>query len=103
MRNRKIYISGPVTGIPGGNLAAFLDAAAKLMGAGYKVIIPHLFVSGDASHEDAMRACIRRMCAWDVAGVAQLDGWEDSDGARLEADIADECGIEARPLEEWLS
>lgn len=35
-------------------------------------------------------------------GIAMLDGWEDSRGARIEHDLAMSLGIECRPWREWL-
>lgn len=35
-------------------------------------------------------------------GIAMLDGWEESKGARIEHDLAEELGIECRPWREWL-
>lgn len=108
-----LYISGPITGKPDGNLAAFEAAWAKLNGAGHYARIPHYVVPADASHEDAMLMCIgeltRSYCSggWErpmphYDGVALLEGWEQSEGARLERAVAEACGIPCKTVDEWL-
>ena len=38
----------------------------------------------------------------DKFGIAMLDGWEDSKGARIEHDLAEALGIPCKPWREWL-
>ena len=96
-----IYISGPMTGLPAFNFPAFNAAAAQLRAAGWHVINPaeHDEAPGQA-WADYLRKDIRLLM--DCTGVALLDGWERSKGARLERHIALELGMEVHPLGWWL-
>jgi hypothetical protein len=84
-----LYISGPMTGLPGCNYAAFNDAAKRLRAGGWNVVNP-------AEHFDGRTDLPRHMyLALDVADLIErcrsivfLAGWQQSEGARLEAQIA---------------
>lgn len=97
----KIYISGPMTGMPEHNFPAFHAAAAALRKLGYEVANPaeiNAAVGGD--WHSYLRADIKALC--DCDGLALLSGWEDSKGAHLEVHVAHRLGIRVRTLEAWL-
>lgn len=102
----RLYVSGPVTGRDNRNLDAFREAQRSLVDAGHTAIIPHQIVTSSATHERAMRACINDLTWWlggfEYTGVALLEGWEDSAGARLEKAVAEACGIPCKTVGEWL-
>lgn len=97
---RRIYISGPMTGLPELNFPAFFEAARELRAVGYVVINP-AEVNPDlmARREDCLRADIRALTHCD--GLALLDGWERSAGARREVDDALAMGFIVAPLRCW--
>ena len=102
-----IYISGPITGHQDLNRPAFTDAARLLTEAGHEPVNPH-DVKLDHTPTDPeelwrayMRADLVLMLGCD--GVALLDGWCDSRGARIERKLALDLGKPVRPLEGWLS
>lgn len=95
MVGKTIYISGPMTGLPGNNAAAFFAAAYSLSAAGHRPVNPvevaaHL--PPDASWHAFMRADIKALC--DCDALALLPGWERSAGAQLELHIAHRLGLE---------
>jgi hypothetical protein len=83
----RIYIAGPMTGLPDLNFPAFARAARRLRAAGHTVVSP-AEVNPDHSMpwEQCMRRDIPELCTCEA--IALLPGWEDSRGARLEAQIA---------------
>jgi hypothetical protein len=88
----KVYISGPMTGMPDHNFAAFNAAAARLRAAGIDVINPaEINVPGTATWADFMRADIKQLC--DCCGIYMLNGWDKSKGAWVEMFIAKELGM----------
>lgn len=108
-----IYVIGPVTGKENENREEFERVRTFLWTARTfdEVVIPHDLVKKDATWEQGMNACIRHIAdewVYSLApdskqfGIAMLDGWEDSKGARIEHDLACELGIECRPWREWL-
>lgn len=97
----RLYVIGPVTGREDLNREAFEDAREMLEQAGYDVTIPHDIILPDASHERAMQMSIGWI-ATARGGVAMLDDWDDSPGARLEYSVATDCGIEAHCVGAWL-
>ncbi|SDI64855.1 protein of unknown function [Paraburkholderia steynii] len=88
----RIYIAGPMTGIPEFNFPAFFKAAARLRQQGHFVINPAEIVA-DTSVEwaECMKADIRELVTCDA--VFMLPGWTASRGARLEHFIALELGL----------
>lgn len=104
----RIYVIGPVTGMPDDNLGAFKEAEKALEAMGYRAEIPHEFVPKDANHELAMRISLNRLTQSRRGGdplydgVSRLPGWRGSEGARLENDAAEACGIVAMDLDAWL-
>lgn len=100
----RLYVIGPVTGRPDENFEAFGEASDELLGAGYHACIPHEFVAKGAAWPDAMRDSIHALTGDRPAfdGVAILDGWEQSEGARLERMVAEACGIPCKTVDEWL-
>lgn len=88
----KIYISGPMTGIPGLNFPAFNEAAARLRGCGFEVVNPaEINPDGEKTWEACMRADIKALCDCDT--IVVLPGWENSKGAHLEVHIAHRLGM----------
>lgn len=116
----RLYVAGPVSGIKKGNRPAFERAAARLMADGYGVDIPHDIVpEGVDDWKGAMLHCLHHLTTtrvrcdeWHkgertgipyVQGVALLDGWENSKGAKIERDLAEALGIPCKPWREWLN
>ena len=91
----KIYLSGPMTGIPDWNYPAFHAAANQLRHAGHVVFSPAENFEGDTKRDRAeyMRKDIEAVL-WAEA-VAVLPGWYASKGAALEVAIARELGLPA--------
>lgn len=102
---RRIYISGPMTGYPDCNFAAFHAAAEQLARAGWKVFNPAENFGGrkDLPREAYLRLDLAMLAQCEA--IALLPGWEDSRGAKLEYAVACELGCEVidavtlRPLE----
>lgn len=96
----RLYICGPVTGIPENNLPAFEKAQDKLCKAGHTGLLPHFFVDQrESSWQVCMKDSIRAMMLCD--GVAVLDGWEKSRGAMVEVKLAHGLDMPVRAVDEW--
>lgn len=79
----RIYISGPMTGLPGLNKAAFASEAGRLRALGYEVVNPgEVELPEGATWEDYMRHDLKLLL--DCTTICLLPGWERSEGARLE-------------------
>lgn len=98
-----IYLSGPMTGIPEYNYPAFRQASKTLRDFGQIVFDPSEAFEGrtDLPKEVYMRKDIEMLLQADV--VALLEGWEGSKGAQLEVEVARQCGIPVRLLNELLA
>ncbi len=97
----KVYISGPMTGLPAHNFPAFHAAATKLRAAGFEVVNPaDINPDGAKTWEECMRADIKALC--DCTAIATLPGWRESRGASLEVDIGIRLGMKVRTVEIWL-
>lgn len=111
----KIYISGPMTGLPEYNHPLFNRVAADLRAMGYEVINPAEIVLKDIPkdyvplHEiDAkrvweayMKECLKLLM--DANVIAYLPGWRKSKGARIEMFTAEEVGIMSIDYKEIVS
>ncbi len=96
----RLYIAGPMTGIPGRNADEFNKAAARLRACGYEVINPvDVNPDPDVLWGEAMRQDIPQLCTCD--GVATLEGWNASKGARLEVTIATALDMGFGSVSEW--
>ena len=98
----RIYIAGPMTGLPDFNYPAFFTAAEQLSALGHDVVNPAREWDGKPSAEwsDYMRRGITDVCTCD--GVALLPGWTESKGAQIECDVADALGLVVRLVDRWL-
>ena len=96
----KLYISGPITGVPNYQ-ENFIKAETILKQAGHEVVNPCAVVLADnATWEAYMKADIPLMLACD--GVAVLPGWEASAGARFEVDIAQRLNMPIKDVYGWI-
>ncbi len=98
----RIYVAGPMTGLPEFNIPAFNAAAAQLRALGHKVENPADNAAGGTAKPHAwyLRAALRQLLLCD--GVALLPGWEASVGARLEVNVAASIGCRVCTLSDWL-
>lgn len=100
----KLYIAGPMTGIPGFNYRAFEEAARRLVATGHEAVNPteldtpeerELILASDGTHFDLDKTWgdylsrdVKLLTDGGVDGVLVLRGWEQSRGARLETFLA---------------
>jgi len=90
----KVYISGPITGLPNENREAFEEAEKALRKAGHIPANPHVFcqdIPRDAPHSVFMRRCMKILEVCDV--ITPLQGYTQSDGCRQEMRRAAELGM----------
>lgn len=88
----RIYLAGPMTGLPQYNYPAFMVQATRLRGLGYHVENPAENVHPiDQSWNGYMRVALTQMLTCDA--VALLPDWHLSRGACLENDIATQLGM----------
>lgn len=101
-----IYVAGPMTGIAGFNYPAFNAAAEELAVRGYEVLNP---VDAELANPTPgtpqawdwyMRRAIAMVIQADALSV--LPGWQKSEGANLEVEIATQLGLDIRPHADWL-
>ena len=91
-RGGPVYLSGPMTGLPGLNFPAFNAEAARLRGLGYEVVNPTEINPDDTMlWATCMRADIKALC--DCTTIAVLPGWMNSKGAKLEMHVAQHLGL----------
>lgn len=91
-REMRVYIAGPMTGLPDFNFPAFNAAAAMMRSAGWHVENPaeHGHVEG-AEWADYLRYDIARLATCEM--IMLLPGWSNSKGANLEVSIAQQLGM----------
>lgn len=110
----KVYLAGPMSGIPEFNYPAFHRVAANLRAFGYHVFNPaerDIEVHGtdiscgnlsgsvaqaEADHGFCRRRALRDDTAWiceHADAIALLPGWEQSSGARAEKALAEALGL----------
>lgn len=108
----KVYISGPITGIPNSNREAFSEAEETLRRAGYEPVNPQKV---DHTHEGPCRGadvpdvahrpeppehrygCYLKadiLALMDCDAIVFLEGWQFSRGARTEGSVAGALGIQ---------
>lgn len=103
----RVYLAGPMTGIPEFNFPAFDTAAADLRSGCFEVISPAELDRESGFDEEGMTGneplsdeMVHRFAHQDlnallsVEGVVVLPGWEQSTGARNEVRIAGMLGHE---------
>lgn len=101
----KIYLSGPMTGLPDLNYPAFAAAAAALRSLGHEVYNPQEWEDsnnfGKFNHilafDDYCRYIVREA---DV--VIMLPGWKNSPGATAESSVARAVRKPSREFEEFI-
>ena len=84
-----VYIAGPMSGIEDYNRPYFFKAEGELRAMGHKVLNPAVLPT-DLPDEAYMPICLAMIDQCDA--VCLLDGWEQSQGAVLEAVYAQRCG-----------
>ncbi|WP_291523267.1 DUF4406 domain-containing protein [Branchiibius sp. NY16-3462-2] len=106
----RLYIAGPMTGLPQFNYPVFNEAARRLRALGHTVFNPAEIdpPSEDQLHSGEvkpwayyMRNGIRLLV--EAEAVALLPGWESSKGATLERSIAVALQMDVRDMASWLS
>lgn len=98
---RRIYVAGPMTGYVDYNYPAFNTAAVALRHLGYHVENPaeneHLN-DGTWGWSDYLRRTQLLTCDT----IVLLPGWEQSEGAQIEFDLAGKLGIRRMLIDEFL-
>lgn len=106
----KVYLSGPMTGVPLSNFPAFREAATRLRAAGYDVLSPAELdeLAGYYPDEAGTKpADYGKLLLRDLTLIVSerptkivlLDGWRRSYGARAEVSLARAMRIECFELE----
>lgn len=114
----KLYIAGPMRGIPEFNFPAFFAAEETLRGWGYEIINPArrdvdngFKYQGLTGDEDltALGFNLRSALGWDLAqiagecdGVVTLDGWHRSRGAKAEVSTAVALDLPVNSVDGWI-
>lgn len=90
---KKVFISGPMSGIEDWNKPAFMEAEEKLKAAGFSVFNPAWLMVDEAwSNHDLMAIDLAALGRCNY--IYQLEGWENSKGARAEYVTAVWSGLE---------
>ena len=89
----KIYIAGPMTGLPEHNFPAFEKAADHLRNTGNwdEVVSPREHANLNKNWQDSMRVALGLLIQCDA--IYLLNGWGVSRGAVIERNVAEALGM----------
>jgi len=92
----RVYISGPMTGKDNHNIEAFNAAKKLLVDAGYNAVNPvdinNLLTNQQRqNYSECLRYDFKELVDCDC--IYMLKGWQYSNGARIELDIALNLGL----------
>ena len=91
----KVYLAGPMRGYDDSNFPAFAEATQTLRDLNYVVLSPHEYsFSPDKTIKEYMTVDLPHLLSCDM--VAVLDGWQGSQGARIETYVAFMCEMPVR-------
>jgi Domain of unknown function (DUF4406) len=112
----KVYIAGPMTGLPQNNFPAFDEAARRLREQGYEVVSPAELddpadrdlalkdLPATKTWGDFLARDVKLIADTGIGAIVLLPGWDKSRGARLEATVGMLCGLYFYELNGgWLS
>lgn len=93
----RIYLAGPMRGLPELNFPKFNEVANKLRAAGHAVFnpaenAPRIPSTADGLDDFSYWMAIDLSEVCKAEAIVMLPGWEASKGARLELHTARECG-----------
>jgi len=91
----KIYLSGPMSGIPEFNAPAFAHYAQKYRDLGHEVVSPPELdkEANDVDYESCIKRDMRVLVDAGIEALYMLPGWQKSKGANLEKLLAELTGI----------
>jgi dUTP pyrophosphatase len=110
----KVYVAGPMSGMPDNNRRAFATAEQRLALAGHEPVNPYHFATAElhataaamgrdftqtSEYADLIDRCLYEM-NW-CEGICMLDGWEQSNGASTEYSKAKQLGLTIGDLDYW--
>lgn len=87
----KIYIAGPMSGIPNFNRPAFHSEALRLSHHGHVILNPATLPDG-LSQSEYMDICLAMIRCADA--IFMLRGWQRSAGAKAELALAKKLNLE---------
>lgn len=100
---KRVYIAGPITGIPNLNRQAFADEFNRLGATNeffpvspHHIPAPKQELDANALWQYYMRECVKLLADCDI--VRFLPGWQNSRGACLEHKLALALGLECQYL-----
>lgn len=90
MSKSVFYIAGPMTGLPNFNREAFFAMSEHLDAEGFTALNPAVLPDGltQAQYMDICLAMLR--CA---THIVMLEGWQKSEGAKIEHALAVKSGL----------
>lgn len=89
----KVYITGPMTGVPNFNRVAFLKAEALLTNLGYQVVNPARLDGGDTTQSWLYYILRDLYFLSQCDAIYQLPNWKKSTGAMVEFLVAQKLGL----------
>lgn len=96
---KRLYVAGPMSGLPDFNFPAFHAAAAALRSRGFDVENPADNPAPPCgTWLGYMRLAVRQLATCDE--VVLLPGWQKSRGARAEFSLATDMGLPVHLLHE---
>ncbi|MGI4841077.1 MAG: DUF4406 domain-containing protein [Janthinobacterium lividum] len=87
----RIYVCGPMTGLPEFNYPAFAAETARLRALGYEVVSPAEINPNGGTWQECMKKDIAQLMTCEL--LVWLPGWSNSRGARIETSLARELEI----------
>lgn len=98
----KLYVSGPMTGLPQKNVPAFNAATRKLRARGFQVVNPAELDKSDpcANWIEYLRRDLKWLLTCDA--IATLPRWKNSKGANLEIHVGKELSFPIHTVEYYL-